>query len=230
MQFLKVIVCLAAFIAGPAAQAATIATTNTYAGNNTSVGNCIPFGCPDAYGPNMGFIYQGIGAFTLNVGDIVAFDTGRANDTALSFDLSIGQLRNGGSNRVDRDGMSFLGSLTPLTYGDSIVGNYDIAFVVQQAYSYAGTGNLILNLENTNGAVFDVSYNQNLVYSNDNSFGFRRYYSGAFPGDTRDGDTAAIANLRIINFANVSEVPLPASLPLLLAALGGFAILKRRKG
>jgi len=35
----------------------------------------------------MGFVYKNIDAFTLHAGDIIAFDTGLANDTALQFDL-----------------------------------------------------------------------------------------------------------------------------------------------
>lgn len=45
----------------------------------TSVGNCIPFGQNDAYG-FQGFIYRNVPAFTLQVGDKIAFDLGSQND------------------------------------------------------------------------------------------------------------------------------------------------------
>ncbi|MEK9660202.1 MAG: hypothetical protein VW644_00435, partial [Alphaproteobacteria bacterium] len=66
--------------AAPETQAATI----TVQGNTTGVGNCIPFGCPGSYAPTMGFVYKNIPSFTLDIGDVIAFDTGGINDTVLS--------------------------------------------------------------------------------------------------------------------------------------------------
>ncbi len=210
-----------------------LAATTTYEGtNNANSGNCIPFACPDAYGPHMGFVYQDIAAFTLNVGDIIAFDMAIVNDNELSFDLSLGATTTNGGTTVNGAGFTNVSSLGSGLFGDTILGNYDVAFVVDTVFEFLG-GGLIIDFENTNGAVSDTSHSGGgLVAASDSPFTVSRYYSGASVGDMSSSDShrPSLANFQIItNDAAPAPVPLPAGLPLLVGALGGLTLLRRRK-
>lgn len=227
MKKLPWCVTAAIFLTGATGQAmADSATTSTYTGNSTTVSNCIPFGCPDTYGPNMGFVYKNISAFSLKAGDIIAFDTGAANDTELHFDLSLSATATNGGFTADSSGFTVISSLASGNSGDSIPGNYDIAFVANKNFNFVG-GGLIVNFTNTNGAVSDTTYDQNLVYSSDNSFAVGRYYSGLTVGDMSKSGLAAgtVGNMRIITTA----VPEPETYAMLLAGLGMMGFIARRR-
>lgn len=227
MKISAIAVALGLLSFGGVASAATV----DYAGATNTVGNCIPFGCPDSYDPHMGFVYTGIAGFTLNAGDIIAFDTGRRNDTELSFNLSLGATTLDGGATVDANGFTSVATLRPGTFGDDIVGNYDIEFVVNTTFSFVG-GGLIVDFENTNGAVDDTSGPGNLVYSLDSPYTVRRYFDGTSVGDMSNANpadgTKVVGNMRIIT-NDISAVPLPAGLPLLAAGIGALALLRRRK-
>ena len=112
----------------------------------------------------MGFIYKDIAAFALNPGDIIAFNTGVKNDNALHFDLSLTATTANGGTTANNARFTFVSSLASGIFGDNIVGNYDIAFLVNTKVSFAG-GGLITDFLNTHGAVVDNTGEQNLVSS-----------------------------------------------------------------
>lgn len=212
------------------AAATPYAATTTYAGVSPVVGNCIPFGCPDSYDPHMGFVYKNIGAFTLNAGDIIAFDTGAVHGNELRFDLSLAATTtNGGTTATGP--FTMVSSLGLGHYGDSIVGNYDLAFVASSSFSFAG-GGLIVDFMNTNGAVNDNLGTQNLVWSSNNPYTVRRYFNGTSVGDMSNasfGDgTEVVGNMRIIT-NNVAPIPEPETYAMMLAGLGMLGFMARRR-
>lgn len=218
-MFKKIIVSICLSSAALLAQATTV----NYTGTTKSVGNCIPFGCPDLYGPHMGFIYKDIAAFTLNPGDIIAFDTGAKNDKELRFDLSLAETAVNGGNTANGAGFTRVSSLGSGFFGDNIVGNYDIAFIVNAKFSFAG-GGLITDFLNTNGAVIDNTGEQNLVYSSNSPYNVARYYAGATAGSISSGTSAnAIGTFSIITH----EVPEPSALFLLGLGVASMALVRR---
>ena len=117
----------------------------------------------------MGFIYKDIAAFALNPGDIIAFNTGVKNDNALHFDLSLAATTANGGTTANNVRFTFVSSLASGIFGDNIVGNYDIAFLVNTKVSFAG-GGLITDFLNTNGAVVENAGEQNLVSSTNSPY------------------------------------------------------------
>ena len=95
-----------------------------------AIQNCIPFGCPSDYDPHMGFVYQNISAFSLEAGDILAFDTTAPNDSALNFTLSLAATTFNGGSTADASGFTQVSTITG-NFGNSTNGDYDMAFFVR---------------------------------------------------------------------------------------------------
>ncbi len=200
----------------------------TYEGASDNVNNCIPFGCPDRFGPHMGFVYKDIEAFTLNIGDTIAFDLGRLNDNELSFDLSLAATTTNGGDTADGAGFTLVSSLGSGFYGDTVIGNYDLIFTAASAFSFDG-GGLIVNFLNTNGVISDATTDQNLVYSTDNPYTVRRYFSGNSVGDMSNSNLSdgrrAVGNMQI----NTVNVPEPSTLAIFALGLMGLASRRFKK-
>jgi hypothetical protein len=176
----------------------------------------------------MGFIYKDIKPFTLKAGDKIAFDTGLLNDQELHFDLSLAATTVDGGTTANAAGFTLVSSLGPGFFGDSTVGNYDIVFIAANDFSFAG-GGLIVDFVNTNGLVVDVTTEQNLV-SSDSPFAVGRYFNATEAGNLGSSGstgTTFVGNIQI----DASGVPMPepASLSLVVSALLGLAVARRRR-
>jgi len=220
-MFKKSIAATALLITAFGAQATTV----TYAGTTPSTSNCFPFGCPDSFGQHMGFVYKNVAAFTLQAGDIIAFDTGLKNDTALQLALSLAATTTNGGTTANSAGFTQVASLGAGVFGDSIVGNYDIAFVLDKAFAFAG-GGLIMDFVNTNGAVSDYTGEQNLVWSSNNPYAVGRYYNSPNAAGPTAIDTYAVGNFSIVT--TTRAVPEPDALALLGLGLGAMCFSVRR--
>lgn len=99
--------------------------------------------------PYMGFIYKDIPAFDLTVGDIVAFDLSAVNDFDVELDIElVATTVNGETTEVGPFTKVVSNTYTPLSpRGDTINGNFDLRFVVDNPFSFAG-GGLIIRFAN----------------------------------------------------------------------------------
>lgn len=121
--------------------------------SSTAIGSCMPFGADDysggTYGPDRGFIYRDIPAFDLVPGSTIAFDLGKENDDPIEFDIGlVASTSNGGATPAAA--LTRIVSNTQHAAdpdGDNVVGNYELVFTVEQAFSFPG-GGLIINFSN----------------------------------------------------------------------------------
>ena len=225
-------------LAAPAASDAQ-AVTITVQGNANGTGNCIPFGCPGSFLPFMGFVYQNIPAFTVNVGDTIAFDTNAENEVALTFNIFLGATTTNGGTTIDAGGISqVVANGTPADpNGNAVTGDFELAYTVTSAFTFAG-GGLVIALEAVGGTTIDTTNNPNLVNSSatDTSNLFvSRFYGLSQPGAGTDvaagsgSDAIRIGHFRIIAADPVSEPATLALAGLGLAGLGIAARIRRRR-
>lgn len=124
----------------------------TVAPANPTVSNCYPFGtgASNQWPPYMGFIYQNVPAFQLKTGDVIAFDTGAVNpdaDVQLQIELAA-TTANGGTSPALPFTTVVTNTQTPANpRGDTIVGNYEMRFMAQAPFNFAG-GGLIIRFSN----------------------------------------------------------------------------------
>lgn len=227
--------CALAFAAAPAG-----AATITVQGDVTSVGNCIPFGCPGEYGPTMGFVYQNIAAFGLLPGDTIAFDTGDVNDIPLDLVIELAAATSNGSNIADGAGFTQVAGGNPSNpFGNTVVGDFDLVWTVTTAFNFSG-GGLIIRFSPQGASAGDFSFEQNLVHSHasDPSGLFvGRWYNdndGLFPyGDGPDSgfDGTQVGHFQIVASleGEPAPVPEPSSLLMLGAGALGLAGVARRR-
>jgi len=141
---------------------ATAAPTLTIQPEVTDVASCLAFGAAPGSGvegedlsgfvptsPNMGFIYQDIPAFELSPGDILAFDLGDVNDFDVELDIDMATTTANGETDDEPPFVKVVSNTyTPLkARGDTIIDNFDLRFLVDNAYSFPG-GGLIIRFSN----------------------------------------------------------------------------------
>jgi hypothetical protein len=127
---------------------------------------CAPFGGGSSLQSNYWFYrYANLPAFTLEMGDLLAFDLGLANEFIPAF----------ASIAVATPSEDSAGSYTPIVYpsvgsskGDTIIGNFELNFTISAPYSFPG-GALIMRFKNgglaatSSGYSGDTSCTPNLV-------------------------------------------------------------------
>jgi len=162
-------VFLLALVSGSPSQAAQLLTIEPA---EPEVASCLAFGAGpgglgsgspgfDGTSPYMGFIYQNIPPFDLEIGDILSFDLGKENDFDVEMNIALAATTvNGG---VDEAGLftTVVTSLQTPTNprGDTIIGNFEMQFVIGFPFSFPG-GGLIIRFSNGSEA-----YRQDLTCS-----------------------------------------------------------------
>ncbi len=140
-------------LAMPAVSGAAAPKTITVAAATPQVGNCWPFdeasASADLWTPYFGFVYRNIPAFDLKPGDTLAFDTGVVNDHDIQLDIALAATTtNGGDVNAGAFTTVVHNSQTPTSpRGDDIPNNYELGFVSQAAFNFAG-GGLIIRVSN----------------------------------------------------------------------------------
>lgn len=226
---MKALIILAAALTTCNASAAAL----TVSGEIDPVANCIPFGCANIGGPNMGFIYKNLPGFELQPGDTIAFDLLAGNDVPLIFDIALASTTVNGGLTADSDGFTTIASSALGTgQGNSVIGDFDLVFTVDSAFSFDG-GGLVINFFPQGITADDSSGNFNLVASSagDPSGNFAaRYFFASTPGVT-PGAFQSVQFDRIGHFRlnATSVVPVPAAVWLLLSALGSLLVVRRTK-
>ena len=166
----------------------------TIQGNNSGQSNCIPFG-EGRYGgdPFSGHVYKNIPAFDLIPGDTIAFDLYQPNDADITMNIALAATTTNGGDEPTAAGFTqVINARTPASArGDSTVGNFELAFTVDEPYSFPG-GGLIIRFEATGAFVNDNSCTQVLVHSepsDPSGFFASRFYEdvdGQFPWEGKD--------------------------------------------
>jgi hypothetical protein len=147
---LGLVLALVAFATAPWPTAGSAATPNTItiAADTPDSDNCWPFGTylggGGPWGPHFAFVYKNIPAFTLKPGDAVAFDVGAPNDVDIGVAMSMAPTT---ANGNDVNAGPFTTVATPQSpaspRGDSIEGNYELAWSVSNSFAFTGGGLLI---------------------------------------------------------------------------------------
>jgi len=115
--------------------------------------------------PYMGFIYQNIPAFALDVGDILAFDLGLMNDFDVEIDIAMAATTvDGGTVEAGPFVTVVTNTQTPANpRGDTMLGNFELQFAVEVPYSFPG-GGLIIRFSNGSDAYRqDLTCNESQV-------------------------------------------------------------------
>lgn len=160
-------------------------------------GNCIPFGSC-RYGTYKGFIYKNIPAFGVNPGGTISFDLGAENDYDIAMNIWMGETTvNGGNTLKDPPGYTqIVSGATALTpRGNTVKGDYELTFTIDNTYSFPG-GGLIIKFQAVTPFTLDVTCTQVLM-STDSSdasgyFAYRWYY------DVIGNDTSLIGGFRLV--------------------------------
>ena len=103
----------------------------------------------------MGFIYKNIPAFKLKVNDTVAFDLIAANDVPQQMDISmVATTVSGGDLPAGAFTTVVPNTVSPSGTGNTIQGDFDLAYKVATPFNFAG-GGLIIKFSNPS-ATFDA--------------------------------------------------------------------------
>lgn len=136
-------------------------------GNNNTLfaGNCFPFGI-STWVPWVGFIYKNIPPFVIRPGSTLYFDTGLANDYIPCLSIYM----NAGSSVSELGRTLVADQRNASGYGDSVIGNYDLAFQITGSFTFSG-GALAISFSNPCGNFgrFDTSSCNGYVVENSNA-------------------------------------------------------------
>jgi Zn-dependent metalloprotease/subtilisin family serine protease len=155
----------------------------------TSIGNCIPFGGNTEYGFT-GFIYRDVPAFVLVPGDRLRFDLGFTNNVEVRRNIyiaaaNLNPVAGGGTQNVQAQSWLKIVSDTQVPTnprGNTIVGDYELTYTAESAFSFSGGGLIIAFGAAPPGSYSDPGCDQVLIYtsSSDASGNFhRRFYNHA---------------------------------------------------
>jgi hypothetical protein len=135
----------------------------TIEGTSPSATNCVPFGGPPP--GYAGFIYKNIPAFALAAGDVLAFDTLFQNEQPIVVDIALATAASNGSHVPDANGFTTIAqSATPASpTGDSVLGNYDLAFTASVPFTFTG-GGLIIRVLPVGSYATDMECSAGLVH------------------------------------------------------------------
>ena len=207
------------------------AVTVTVFPDSPDTGNCYPFGGDDdvanedPFNPFMGFVYQNVPAFSLAPGNTIAFDLGEENETIIELDIELAATTvNGGnvpSGSYTKVVSNFQHAADP--NGDDVVGNFELVFVAEQGFNFAG-GGLIIRFSNESPAfAADNDCDGVLVHGdNGDSSGFfvERWYrdaNGLPPYNS--SDTGQIGAFEINTDANQVGIFVAPPEPLVIPSL-----------
>lgn len=207
--------------------------TVTIQGDNPYVQNCYPFGGGNNdWLPYAGFVYQNVPAFDIQAGDTIAFDLGALNDTDVQLEIAMAAtVSNGSAEPAGAFTTVVTNTQVPANpRGDAIIGNYELQFTAESAFSFPG-GGLVIRFTNPAGVfASDSSCDQVLVsHSVGDTSGYfvGRFYrdaDGAYTWD--ETGTDSIGGFQVItDVAPAPTVPVPLFGPLgsaLLVSLFGF--------
>jgi uncharacterized repeat protein (TIGR01451 family) len=141
-----------------------------------SVSSCLAFGAGpggigggspgfDGTSPYMGFIYQNVPPFELEIGNTLAFDLGLENDFDVEIDIAMAATTvNGGEIEAETFKTVVTNTQTPKNpRGDDVIGNFELQFVAEEAFSFPG-GGLIIRFSNGSEAYRqDLTCNESQV-------------------------------------------------------------------
>ena len=207
------------------------------------VGNCFPFGNGgiggESWGPFMGFIYKDIPPFSIQPGDIIAFDLGQINGADVQVDIELAATTsNGGIDPV----LPFVKVVSnnqtpPNPNGDTIVGDFEMQFTAEASFVFP-VGGLIIRFSNPSAAY--AQYNgcdQVLVFGSagdTSGFFVTRFFSdpdGVPPYDF--GDDGSLGAFRVVATGSFANVPALSEWGMIAAAAGlglvGVLFAVRRK-
>jgi hypothetical protein len=172
---LGVAIAACAALTLPGVVSAAVPKTITIAAATPAVGNCWPFDQVvdpddpnDHWTPYFGFVYKNIPAFDLKRGDTLAFDLGSPNlDHDIQVDIAMAPASNGTDVNTAPFTTAVKNTQTPASpRGNSVAGDYELAFTAQAGFNFAG-GGLIIRISNPGPAfVGDVTCNNDLVGAN----------------------------------------------------------------
>jgi cysteine-rich repeat protein len=197
----SIVVCVLSFWTVSLANGATMSIAPT---NTQGVGNCFPFGIGDgSWNPYMGFVYKNIPAFSLQPGDILAFDLGQVNNTNIQLDIAMAPTTvNGGTINAGAFTQVVSNTQTPSNpTGDTIIGNFELRFIVESSFNFPG-GGLIIRFSNPSASyALDNSCDGSAVLANStdtSDFFVERFYRDSDGVSTWDNpDTASIGGFQI---------------------------------
>ncbi len=165
-------------------------------------------GMTQPWGPYGALVYRNLPAFDLAVGDILAFDLGAVNEVPPAVDIAMAVGMDPVSNNYSDPAAPFThivsNTQTPTSSGNTVIGDYEIEYTVEQPYSFPG-GTLFIRISNPTAAYqADNTCTQVNVYGDlgdANDFFVRRYLGSStdYPWTGALSFNNGVTAFRIIN-------------------------------